>query len=102
MKILSLVSGLALAAFGVTASAHAHLQRASPADGSVVTTSPSRLLVNFSEPARLTAAPIQKGHHPRQNLQPLPATAARQLPAPLPRRTPGGSSLRSRVVRGGE
>src|SRR5256886_9105244 len=78
MKIPSLVSGLALAAFGVTASAHAHLQKASPADGSVVTTSPSRIVLNFSEAARLTAASIQKGDQPRQNLQPLPATAARQ------------------------
>jgi len=98
MKILSLVSGLALAAFGVTASAHAHLQRASPADGSVVTTSPSRLVLNFSEAARLTAAAIQKGDQPRQNLKPLPATAARQISVPLPRLTPGSYSVSWRVV----
>src|SRR5260370_17186912 len=52
MKILSVLSGLALVTFGVTASAHAHLQRASPADGSVITTSPSNLVLNFSEAAR--------------------------------------------------
>src|SRR6266480_1216146 len=79
MKILSLVSGLALAAFGVTASAHAHLQRASPADGSVVTTSPSTLVLNFSEAARLTAA----------------ATDARQLLGQLAR----GERRRARDVR---
>src|SRR5437763_16579142 len=89
MKILSLVSGLALAAFGVTASAHAHLQRASPADVSVVTTSPSRLVLNFSEAARLTAAAIQKGDQPRRNPRPWPATAARQISVPRPRRPPG-------------
>jgi len=98
MKILSLVSGLALAAFGVTASAHAHLQRASPADGSVVTTSPSNVVLNFSEAARLTAASIQKGDQPRQNLRPLPATAARQISVPLPRLAPGSYSVSWRVV----
>lgn len=98
MKILSLVSGLALATFGVTASAHAHLQKASPADGSVVTTSPSRIVLNFSEAARLTAASIQKGDEPRQNLKPLPATAARQISVPLPQLTPGSYSVTWRVV----
>ena len=98
MKILSLVSGLALAAFGVTASAHAHLQEASPADGSVVTTSPSRIVLNFSEAARLTAASIQKADQPRQDLKPLPATAARQISVPLPRLTPGSYSATWRVL----
>ena len=55
MKILSLLSGLALVAIGATANAHAHLQRSSPADNSVITISPSNLLLNFSEAARLTA-----------------------------------------------
>ena len=41
MKILSLFCGLALLMFGVAASAHAHLQKSSPADNSVITTSPS-------------------------------------------------------------
>jgi methionine-rich copper-binding protein CopC len=98
MKILSLVSGLALATFGVTASAHAHLQRASPADGSVVTTSPSRIVLNFSAAARLTVASIQKSDEPRQNLKALPATAARQISIPLPQLTPGSYSVTWRVV----
>jgi len=98
MKFLSLVCGLALATFGVTASAHAHLQKASPADGSVVATSPSRIVLNFSEAARLTAASIQKGDEPRQSLKPLPAAAARQISVPLPQLTPGGYSVTWRVV----
>jgi methionine-rich copper-binding protein CopC len=98
MKILTLVSGLALATFGVAASAHAHLQKASPADGSVVTTSPSRIVLNFSEAARLTAASIQKGDEPRQNLKPLPAAAARQISVPLPQLPPGSYSVTWRVV----
>ena len=98
MKILTLVSGLALASFTATASAHAHLQKASPADGSVVTTSPSRIVLNFSEAARLTAASIQKGDEPRQRLKPLPAAAARQISVPLPQLTPGSYSVTWRVV----
>ena len=98
MRILSLVCGLALATFGITASAHAHLQKASPADGSVVTTSPSMIVLNFSEAARLTAASIQKGDGRRQSLKPLPAAAARQISVPLPQLTPGGYSVTWRVV----
>ncbi len=98
MKVLALLSGLALATFGVTAGAHAHLQKASPADGSVVRTSPSNVVLNFSEAARLTAAAIQKGDQPRQKLKPLPGTAARQISVPLPRLTPGSYSVSWRVV----
>src|SRR6185312_5379506 len=47
MKIPSLLFGLALVAFGVTANAHAHLQKSSPADNSVITTSPSNLVMHF-------------------------------------------------------
>jgi hypothetical protein len=44
MKILSLLSGVALVTFAVTAGAHAHLQKSSPAEGAVITTSPSGAL----------------------------------------------------------
>ena len=98
MKILSLLSGLALVAIGATANAHAHLQKSSPADNSVITTSPSNLVLNFSEAARLTALSIQKGEEPKQDLKPLPTTAARQVSIPLPPLTPGTYSVNWRVV----
>ena len=98
MKVLALLSGLALATFGVTAGAHAHLQKASPADGSVVRTSPSNVVLNFSETARLTAASIQRGDEPRQSLKPLPTAAARQISVPVPQLTPGLYSVTWRVV----
>jgi methionine-rich copper-binding protein CopC len=98
MKILSLLSGLALVAFGVTANAHAHLQKSSPADNSTVTTSPSNLVLNFSEAARLTALSIQKGEEPKQDLKPLPTAAAQQVSIPLPPLTPGTYSVSWRVV----
>jgi methionine-rich copper-binding protein CopC len=98
MKILSLLSVLALAAFGVTANAHAHLQKSSPADNSVITTSPPNLELNFSEGARLTALSIQKGDEPQQKLKPLPTTTAQQISVPLPPLTPGTYLVSWRVV----
>jgi methionine-rich copper-binding protein CopC len=98
MNILSLSAGLVLVMFGATASAHAHLQKASPADGSVISTSPSNLVLNFSEAARLTALSIQKDDEPKQNLKLPPSTAARQISVPLPQLTPGTYSLSWRVL----
>src|SRR5258708_21166237 len=89
MKILSLLSGLALVAFSVTADAHAHLQKSSPADNSVITTAPPNLVLNFSEAARLTALSIQKDSEPEQKLKPLPTITAQQISVPLPPLTPG-------------
>ena len=98
MKILSLLSGIALVAIGVTADAHAHLLKSSPADNSTITTSPPDLMLNFSEAARMTALSIQKGDEPKQDLKPLPATAAQQVSIPLPPLTPGTYSVIWRVV----
>lgn len=98
MKILSLLSGIALVTFAVIANAHAHLQKSSPADNSVITTSPSNLVLHFSEAARLTAVSIQKGDEPRQNLKSLPTAAAQQVSVPLPPLTPGTYSVKWRVV----
>ncbi len=98
MKILSLLSGLALVAIAVTANAHAHLQKSSPVDNSVISTSPSSLVLNFSEAARLTALSIQKDSEPPQNLKPLPTTAAQQISVPLPQLTPGTYSVSWHVL----
>ena len=98
MKILSLLSGIALVAIGVTADAHAHLLKSSPADNSTITTSPPNLMLNFSEAARMTALSIQKGDEPKQDLKPLPTTAAQQVSIPLPPLTPGTYSVIWRVV----
>jgi methionine-rich copper-binding protein CopC len=98
LKILSLLSSLALVTIGVTADAHAHLQKSSPADNSLITTSPSHLVLNFSEAARLTALSIQKDEEPKQNLKPLPTTAAQQISVPLPPLTPGTYLVNWRVL----
>jgi copper transport protein len=98
VKISSLFPVLALSLLSITANAHAHLQKTTPADHSVIPTSPPVLELNFSEPARLTALSIQKGEEPKQNLAPLPATAARQISVPLPPLTPGTYLVAWRVI----
>jgi methionine-rich copper-binding protein CopC len=98
MKIRSLLSSLVLVTFAISAGAHAHLQKSSPADGSVITTSPSNLVLNLSEPARLTTLSIQKGSEPKQDLKPLPATPAQQISVPLPASAPGTYSITWRAV----
>lgn len=97
MKILSLWSGLALATFALSAGAHAHLQKSSPAEGSVITTSPSNLVLNFSEPARLTVLSIQKGDETKQTLK-ASTTPAQQISIPLPQLTPGAYLVSWRAV----
>ena len=98
MKILSLLSGLALTAFGVTANAHAHLQTSSPADHSVITTSPANLELTFSELAQLTSLSIRKDKEERQSLKSLPATAALKMSVALPLLTPGNYEVVWRVL----
>jgi methionine-rich copper-binding protein CopC len=98
MKILLILSGLVLATVAVTASAHAHLEKSSPADGSVLTTSPASVVLEFSEAARLTALWIQRGDDPKQSLKPLPTAAAQQISVPLPALTAGNYVLIWRVL----
>jgi methionine-rich copper-binding protein CopC len=98
MKILSFLSGVALVTFGVPANAHAHLQTSSPADNSVITSTPSNLVLNFSEAARLTALSLQKDNEPKQSMKPLPTAAAQQISIPLPSLAPGVYAVIWRVV----
>jgi methionine-rich copper-binding protein CopC len=55
-------------------------------------------MLNFSEAARLTALSIQKDEEPKQNLKPLPTTAAQQISVPLPPLTPGTYLVNWRVL----
>ena len=98
MKIPSLLSGVALIAFAVTAHAHAHLLTSSPPADSVITMSPAKLVLNFSEAAQLTALSIQKGSDPQQKLNPPLTDAAAQISMPLPPLTPGVYTLTWRVL----
>ena len=93
------VVGALVLTFGATAAlAHAHLQKAIPADGGVVNAAPSSVVLTFSEPARLTACWIQKGDAAKQKITGLATTPAQQISVPVPALQAGTYVLSWRVV----
>jgi methionine-rich copper-binding protein CopC len=72
-----------------TAWAHAHLEESLPADGSVIHSAPSQLVLRFSESAQLTALSIEKSDGSRQKIAPLPQGAQTRVVVPLPALAPG-------------
>jgi methionine-rich copper-binding protein CopC len=82
----------------VLAQAHTHLQKSTPAEGSVLMSSPPDIVLKFSEAARLTAAWIQKGTEPKQKLIPLPEKAANEVTVAVPALTPGSYIVSWRAV----
>src|SRR5579885_2684187 len=81
----SVFAGIVLSSGIAAAEAHAHLRSSVPADGSVLSAPPAQVVLELSEPARLTAAWIRRGGGPRRKIEPLPqrsaARAALRLPA---------------------
>jgi methionine-rich copper-binding protein CopC len=97
MKISTHLSGLALLTYALTAGAHAHLQKASPADGSVIAAPPSSIVLSFDKPVRLTALWIRKADGQQQNLRPLPTEQGRQVSVAAPHLQPGRYEVSWRV-----
>jgi methionine-rich copper-binding protein CopC len=98
MTYLRVAGALALSLAASLALAHAHLQKAVPADGGVVSAAPASVLLTFSEPARLTACWLQKEGGPKQKIEPLPTAPAQQISVPMPRLEPGTYVLSWRVM----
>jgi methionine-rich copper-binding protein CopC len=88
MKLAYIVSVWLLAVGTTCAHAHAHLQQATPADGSVVTSAPASLVLRFSEDARLTALWISRDGGSRQKLAP-PQESQTTIVVALPPLAPG-------------
>lgn len=97
MKIYQVLMAAAIL-MPLSASAHTHLQKSTPADKSVVTTAPADVVLTFSEAANVTALTLQKGMEKAQPLGPLPAKAAREVTVALPALTPGEYVVNWRVV----
>jgi copper resistance protein C len=98
MKFMKILSALAVSLATAVATAHAHLQKAVPADGGVVAAAPANAVLSFSEPAHLTACWIRKGDGPKLKIGPLAAQSARQISVPLPPLGPGIYVLSWRVI----
>jgi methionine-rich copper-binding protein CopC len=89
MKYSTYGSGLALWAYVAIAQGHTHLQKATPADGSVIAASPPSIALKFSEAARVTAAWIQKEGRAKEKLGALPEKPAGEVTIAVPPLTPG-------------
>jgi methionine-rich copper-binding protein CopC len=100
MNSMKMLGALLVSVATTVAMAHAHLQKAIPADGGVVTAAPANVVLSFSEPAHLTACWIQKGDGAKQKIGPLPTEPARQITVPMPQLAPGTYVVSWRVIGG--
>lgn len=98
MKTCRFLLGAVLMVGTASAFAHAHLHNSTPADGSVVASSPPVATLTFSEAALVTAAWLQKGDGPKESLGSLPQKSAPKVSIPLPALAGGSYSLSWRVV----
>lgn len=98
MKYMRVV-GAWLASFVATAAlAHAHLEKAVPANGASLGASPANVVLTFSEAARLTACWIQKNGGAKQKIGSLPTSPSSQIAVPLTQLEPGTYVVSWRVV----
>jgi methionine-rich copper-binding protein CopC len=95
---MKIVSGFLLSLVSAVAMAHAHLQKAVPADGGVVSAAPANVVLTFSERARLTACWLQKGDGPKEKIGSLSVEAARRISVPMPQLAPGTYTVSWRVI----
>jgi len=94
-----LILGTAMLIGSVAAQAHTHLEKAVPADNSVVTSSPAQITLHFSEAAQLTALTIQKdGDKEAKTVGALPKEPAEELSVPVAALAPGKYVVNWRVV----
>ena len=81
------------------AHAHTHLEKAVPADNAVLASSPEQIVLEFSEPTRLTAASVQKvGDKEVTKLGPLPKEPAAKISIPIQTLGPGKYVMNWRVI----
>jgi copper resistance protein C len=93
-----ILSSVAALVFSAAVAAHAHLQKSTPADKSVISAAPTTLALTFSLPVRLTAVTIQKGGGKSESLAPLPEKPAASASIAVPKLTPGDYVVSWRAV----
>ena len=95
-RILTVAAVLAL--FAGVAQAHTHLEKAMPADNSVLASPPSELMLHFSEVSRLTALSIQKEGDKESPISALPKEPSKEVAVPLSSLAPGKYLVKWRAV----
>jgi methionine-rich copper-binding protein CopC len=98
MKGARALAGWLLVVASTCAQAHAHLQQATPADGSVLDAAPAQLVLHFSEAAQLTTLSIAKDGGAQQKLAPLPEKPQATIVVALPALTAGHYVVTWRAV----
>lgn len=98
MSYRKILGGLLLSVAATAVLAHAHLQKAVPANGGVLSATPGTVVLTFSEPSRLTACWLQKDAGPKQKLTGLATTPAKEVSVPVPQLEAGSYVLSWRVM----
>ena len=98
MKIARIACALLLVGASAFAFAHAKLLKSDPVEGSTVKAAPTRFVLTFGEPAKLTTLTLQKGTETAQKIGPLPTEASAEISVPAPKLEPGKYVLAWRAV----
>ena len=98
MKSPHLAGGCLLLIAAACVEAHAHLERSTPADGSVLSAAPAQLVLQFSELAQLATLSIESSGGARQAVTALPGTAQSRIVIALPPLPPGDYVISWRAV----
>jgi methionine-rich copper-binding protein CopC len=98
MKGTRLAGGCLLLFAATWVAAHAHLERSTPADGSVLSAAPAQLVLQFSEAAQLATLSIERNGGEKQKVTTLPETAQLRIVIALPALPPGDYVVSWRVV----
>lgn len=99
MKRRILIAAAAALALSGIAQAHTHLKSSTPADKAVLSTPPTRIMLHFSEPTRLTALSIEKeGSKEQQVLSVFPKEPSADVSVPTDSLTPGKYVVKWRAI----
>jgi copper transport protein len=98
MKIARIACALLLVGASAFALAHAKLLKSDPVEGSTVKAAPTKFVLTFGEPAKLTTLTLQKDAEPAKKIGPLPTDAAAEISVPAPKLEPGKYVLAWRAV----
>ena len=99
-RLLVTTAAAMLFSFGA-AQAHTHLESSMPAEGAVLTSAPSQIMLHFSEATRLTAVTVQKdGDKEPKTIGALPKEASKAVTLPVEGLTPGKYNVQWRAIGG--
>jgi methionine-rich copper-binding protein CopC len=98
MKTARITFAMVLMGCCALAFAHAKLVKSDPAEGATVKAAPTKFVLTFGEPAKLTMLTLQKDAQPAKKIGPLPADSSAEISVPAPKLEPGKYVLAWRVV----